>query len=195
MIADRVTADDAPIKTEEIPADLPPSLSESSPISHLMDTSIEVPNTGPDDSAMQVDFRNLSSEAHPPTIRHLEGDGMVIDDAKFHGIQTDAATVDAELSAQHSNSDKPSSPDAMTKVEPEVDGSEVKAPEEVTSSESEAFNFESTGRYECRLILSGHTLSISALKFSPDGTMLASSGLFVHLFCSRFIDAGTEASR
>jgi hypothetical protein len=35
--------------------------------------------------------------------------------------------------------------------------------------------FPPSDKYECRLILSGHALSISALKFSPDGSMLASS--------------------
>jgi len=31
-------------------------------------------------------------------------------------------------------------------------------------------------KYQLRLILSGHRRSVSALKFSPDGSMLASAG-------------------
>lgn len=33
--------------------------------------------------------------------------------------------------------------------------------------------------YHAKFILSGHTMSISSLKFSPDGSLLASSGAFV----------------
>lgn len=32
--------------------------------------------------------------------------------------------------------------------------------------------------YEPRFMLSGHTMSISSVKFSPDGSMLASAGEF-----------------
>jgi len=33
--------------------------------------------------------------------------------------------------------------------------------------------------YRAKFILSGHTMSISSLKFSPDGSLLASSGAFI----------------
>ena len=33
--------------------------------------------------------------------------------------------------------------------------------------------------YHAKFILSGHTMSISSLKFSPDGSLLASSGAFI----------------
>jgi COMPASS component SWD3 len=36
-------------------------------------------------------------------------------------------------------------------------------------------------QYAVKYILSGHTMAISSLKFSPDGTMLASSGAFLCL--------------
>lgn len=33
--------------------------------------------------------------------------------------------------------------------------------------------------YHAKFILSGHAMSISSLKFSPDGSLLASSGAFI----------------
>lgn len=47
-------------------------------------------------------------------------------------------------------------------------------PDEV-SDETEKTN-RSKPQYALKYILSGHTRSISSIKFSPDGTMLASSG-------------------
>ena len=38
--------------------------------------------------------------------------------------------------------------------------------------------------YEPRFMLSGHTMSISSVKFSPDGAMLASAGEFRSLAVS-----------
>jgi hypothetical protein len=54
---------------------------------------------------------------------------------------------------------------------------------------AEAPQFPPSDKYECRLILSGHALSISALKFSPDGAMLASS---CQLLCSRCHDGRSQ---
>lgn len=38
---------------------------------------------------------------------------------------------------------------------------------------------QSRPNYRAKFILSGHTMSISSLKFSPDGSLLASSGAFI----------------
>ena len=39
--------------------------------------------------------------------------------------------------------------------------------------------------YEPRFMLSGHTMSVSSVKFSPDGAMLASAGEF-HLLAMAY---------
>jgi hypothetical protein len=44
------------------------------------------------------------------------------------------------------------------------------------ADDTKAENELPSARYECKRILLGHTLSVSSIKFSPDGTMLASSG-------------------
>lgn len=43
-------------------------------------------------------------------------------------------------------------------------------------------------KYEPRFMLSGHTMSVSSVKFSPDGAMLASAGEF------RFLPVHTPAA-
>ena len=43
-------------------------------------------------------------------------------------------------------------------------------------------------KYEPRFMLSGHTMSIASVKFSPDGAMLASAGEF------RFLAVDMHAS-
>jgi WD40 repeat protein len=59
---------------------------------------------------------------------------------------------------------------------------------------ADPMNFQSTGKYECRLILSGHTLSISSLKFSPDGKMLASAGQSLISHSTALAHTSTKAS-
>ena len=48
--------------------------------------------------------------------------------------------------------------------------------------------------YKVQYILSGHTMSISSLKFSPDGSVLASSGVFtfsqIHVLSSLLFSLG-----
>jgi COMPASS component SWD3 len=41
--------------------------------------------------------------------------------------------------------------------------------------------------YKLRFILSGHTSSISSIKFSPDGSLLASAGAPIHLPDALFV--------
>ncbi|KAG6381337.1 WD40-repeat-containing domain protein [Boletus reticuloceps] len=41
--------------------------------------------------------------------------------------------------------------------------------------------------YCAKFILSGHTMSISSLKFSPDGNLLASSGAFYHQAADKLV--------
>lgn len=43
--------------------------------------------------------------------------------------------------------------------------------------------------YQLRFILSGHLRSVSALKFSPDGSMLASAGELIFFFVSYSLNA------
>jgi hypothetical protein len=127
-------------------------------------TRMESPPMQPEDLAMQVDSRNLKSEADPPIIHHTEGDAMAVDDMRTLSLQEEIALAESFALDER---DESLAPEPFPAAEPGPPNGEA---------DPDALHFESTGKYECRLILSGHTLSISALKFSPDGTMLASSG-------------------
>ncbi len=49
--------------------------------------------------------------------------------------------------------------------------------------------------YQLRIILSGHKASIASIAFSPDGTMLASAGMYVHAIHFKRVlkDSGEQA--
>lgn len=49
--------------------------------------------------------------------------------------------------------------------------------------------------YQLRIILSGHKASIASIAFSPDGTMLASAGMYAHaIYFERVLkDSGEQA--
>lgn len=49
--------------------------------------------------------------------------------------------------------------------------------------------------YHAKFILSGHTMSISSLKFSPDGALLASSGAFITLVQIELSDSMLSRSK
>jgi hypothetical protein len=127
-----------------------------------------------DDLAMQIDSRNLKSEAEPPTVPHI-GDEMAVDQPRTTEPDTSDDFLNNGPPGEMGSALASSVLMGFSKTEPEEQT-------EMLPAIPEGFQFESTGKYECRLILSGHTLSISALKFSPDGSMLASSGP-----CSRFL--------
>ena len=71
-------------------------------------------------------------------------------------------------------------PPAEQSPEPELNGSameETKAEkEEPPAIPDTPILHDGTPDYKAKYILSGHARSISAIKFSPDGTMLASCG-------------------
>jgi COMPASS component SWD3 len=50
-------------------------------------------------------------------------------------------------------------------------------PEHLPGSQEQLTAHRSGPSYRARYILSGHSLSISSVKFSPDGSLLASSGM------------------
>jgi hypothetical protein len=176
--------EDAFVKPEE---DLAPATDALlSPPAPSTDAHLGSPNTLPDDLAMQVDTRNLKSEVEPPALHH-SGEEMAVDG---HPASEPGAQHDLHDAVLKMDTDvAPSTLDEVPKMELE---------EQVPGAvDPEAFRFESTGQYDCRLILSGHTLSISALKFSPDGSMLASSGPcpLPAPYIARPAHARTEGSR
>jgi WD40 repeat protein len=99
-----------------------------------------------------------------PVVTHMESSTMAVDDMRTLSLQEEIALAESFALDER---DESLAPEPFPAAEPGPPNGEA---------DPDALRFESTGKYECRLILSGHTLSISALKFSPDGTMLASSG-------------------
>jgi hypothetical protein len=150
-----------------------------------------------DNPAMQVDVRNLISQASPPIVDHrsildlsstsMNDDAMQVDNSQ----ELDPATLNATTTLVHLPTASAEEANFGMTDDSMHSAAHVEEP-------APSFDFESTGKYACRLILTGHSLSISSLKFSPDGAWLASSGMFLlHIYVHLHYDdtnACTEAS-
>lgn len=69
-------------------------------------------------------------------------------------------------------------PDAMS-VDHFPGSGDASAVTSGTTAGKEQMISRSRPNYQTKFILSGHTMSVSSLKFSPDGNLLASSGTLV----------------
>ena len=58
---------------------------------------------------------------------------------------------------------------------------DIKEEQSTTAVPDTPMLHDGTPDYKTKYILSGHARSISAIKFSPDGTMLASCGEYMHV--------------
>jgi hypothetical protein len=150
-----------------------------------------------DNPAMQVDDRNLISQASPPIVDHgstldlsstsMNDDAMQVDNLQ----ELEPATLNVTTTLVHLPTASAEEANFGMTDDSMHSAAYVEEP-------APSFDFESTGKYECRLIFTGHSLSISSLKFSPDGAWLASSGMFLlHIYVHSHYDdtnACTEAS-
>lgn len=66
-----------------------------------------------------------------------------------------------------------------------------------TESKEDRKSPRSKVNYVARYILSGHTMGVSSLKFSPDGALLASAGACsrVDALCERAVTCGVDESK